>query len=222
MTINHLHKLRPNAQLMSHISDRFRGVLWVALGLFGSLATATHTHAQDALSNAIIQFPEDTIVEFELVDTHGFYQSTFGVVDSSTQKKVPLFVEVKPYNDNTPSVPGRDDTGTVPDFLGTVEGGAVVNGAGEASKFIKYTFKGGVSYVFYMDSLDPRTRQVKTSYLSTNNLSSRFSGSLVAGQSGNLIEWDDSGLPRPGKDSDFDDFAIIAGGFPLAACPLVR
>jgi len=181
------------------------------------------TQAQDAaLSNAVIQFPEDTVIEFELVDTHGYYQSTFGVIEGDTKKKVPLFVEIKPYDQPNPSVPGRDDTGTPPDFYGTVEGGSVVNGQGQADKFIKYTFRAGVPYVFYMDSLDPQTKQVRTSYLSSNSLATRFSGSLVAGQTGNLIEWDDSGLPRPGKDNDFDDFAIIAGGFTLEPCPFVR
>lgn len=191
-----------------------------AIGLTSSLAASAQ--AQEALSNAAIQFPEDTIIEFELVDTHGFYQSTFGVQDARTGKKNPLFVEVKPYDQPNPSVPGRDDTGTSPDYYGTVEGGTVVNGEGQANKFIRYTFRANTPYVFYMDSIDPRTRQTKTAYLSTNNLAARFSGSLVAGQSGNLIEWDDSGLPRPGKDSDFDDFAIIAGGFTIEPCPFVR
>ncbi|MDX2228162.1 MAG: hypothetical protein NW220_00900 [Leptolyngbyaceae cyanobacterium bins.349] len=191
-----------------------------AIGVTSAIAPATQ--AQEALTNGAIRFPEDTVVEFELVDTHGYYQSTFGVVDTTTRQKVPLFVEIKPYDQPNPSVPGRDDTGTTPDYYGTVEGGSVVNGEGQANKFIKYTFKAGVPYVFYMDSVDPRTREVKTSYLSTNNLATRFSGSLVAGETGNLIEWDDSGLPRPGKDNDFDDFAIIAGGFTLGPCPLVR
>jgi hypothetical protein len=189
-----------------------------AISLTGAVASVTQ--AQEALTNAVIQFPEDTIIEFELIDTHGYYQSTFGVVDSSTKRKVPLFVETKPYDDNTPSVPGRDDTGTQPDFRGTVEGGGVVNGEGQANKFIKFTFKAGTPYVFYLDSVDPVTKQTKTSYLSTNNLAGRFTGSLVAGETGNLIEWDDSGLPKPGKDNDFDDFAIIAGGFVLTPCPL--
>lgn len=191
-----------------------------SLGLAGTLPAPTQ--AQEALTNAPIQFPEDTIVEFELIDTHGFYQSTFGVEDTRTGKKTPLFVEVKPYNDVTPSVPGRNDTGTQPDYLGTVEGGAVVNGEGQASKLIKFQFQANTPYVFYLDSIDPRTRQAKTTYVSTSSVAAAFSGSLVAGETGNQIKWDDSGLPRPGKDSDFDDFAIIAGGFTLNPCPFVR
>ncbi len=193
-----------------------------ALSVVGLAAIAPAVRAQDALSNNTIQFPEDTVIEFELIDTHGYYQSTFGVIDVTNRQKTPLFIEIKPYNERVASVPGRDDTGTTPDFPGTVEGGSVVNGNRESSKFIKHTFKAGVPYVFYMDSMDPRTQQIKTSYISTNALATRFSGSLTAGATGNLIEWDDSGLPKPGKDSDFDDFAIIAGGFELTPCPLVR
>lgn len=190
-----------------------------AIGLTSGFAPSVQAQA---LTNTVIQFPEDTVIEFELVDTHGYYQSTFGVQDTRTGRKTPLFVEVKPFDQPNSSVPGRDDTGTSPDFYGTVEGGSVVNGEGQANKLIKFTFRSGTPYVFYMDSTDPRTKQVKTAYLSTNNLATRFSGSLVAGESGNLIEWDDSGLPKPGKDSDFDDFAIIAGGFTIAPCPFVR
>ncbi|MDX2243053.1 MAG: hypothetical protein NW224_20425 [Leptolyngbyaceae cyanobacterium bins.302] len=193
-----------------------------ALCSLGFVGLSTSTPAQETLTNAAIQFPEETIVEFELVDTHGFYQSTFGVVDARTGKKTPLFVEVKPYNDTTPSVPGRNDTGTQPDYLGTVEGGAIVNGEGQAVNLIKFRFQANTPYVFYLDSLDPRTRQIRTTYVSTNSVAAAFSGSLVAGQEGNLIKWDDSGLPRPGKDSDFDDFAIIAGGFTLNPCPFVQ
>lgn len=198
----------------------FRNLAIASLSAIGITAFATSVNAQESLANNTIQFPEDTIIEFEIVDTHGYYQSTFGVIDTNTRQKSPLFVEVKPYDARVASVPGRDDTGTEPDFPGTVEGGTVVNGEGQASKFIKYTFKAGVPYVFYMDSVDPITKVAKTSYISTNNLATRFSGSLEAGETGNLIEWDDSGLPKPGKDSDFDDFAIIAGGFVLTPCPL--
>lgn len=191
-----------------------------SLGFAGTLSTAAQS--QEALNNNAVQFQEDTVIEFELVDTHGYYQSTFGVIDGNTKQKIPLFVEVRGYDEATPSVQGRDDTGNTPDYRGTVEGGTVVNGEGQANKYIKYTFKSGVPYVFYLDSVDPRTKETKTTLISLNGASSRFSGSLEAGETGNLIEWDDSGLPRPGKDNDFDDFAIIAGGFPLTPCPFVQ
>ncbi|MBF2026495.1 MAG: hypothetical protein IGS48_06975 [Oscillatoriales cyanobacterium C42_A2020_001] len=198
-----------------------RRVAIACLTSFGILsALPPSAPAQEALSNTTIQFQEDTIVEFELIDTHGYFQSTFGVLDTRTGVKTPLFIEVKPFNETTPSVQGRNDTGTEPDFRGTVEGGGVVNGERQASNLIKFRFQAGTPYAFYLDSVDPRTGQAKTTYVSTNSVAAAFSGNLEAGETGNLIKWDDSGFPRPGKDSDFDDFAIIAGGFPITPCPL--
>lgn len=191
-----------------------------SLGLLAALPFSLQ--AQEALSNAVIQFQEDTIIEFELIDTHGYFQSTFGVVDTRTGVKTPLFIEVKPFNDTVPSVQGRNDTGTEPDFRGTVEGGSVVNGERQANNLIKFRFQAGTPYAFYLDSVDPRTGQAKTTYVSTNSIAAAFDGNLEAGETGNVIKWDDSGFPRPGKDSDFDDFAIIAGGFPITPCPLKR
>jgi len=189
-----------------------------ALSLVGAIGTSTQ--AQETLSNNTIQFPEETVVEFEIVDTHGYYQSTIGVVNLKTGQKTPLFVEKQGFDAPTSSVAGRDDTNTNADFKGTVEGGTIVNGAGEASNLIKYTFEAGTPYALYLDSVDPRTKQARVSLVSTNVNATSFAGSLTAGESGNSIKWDDSGLPRPGKDSDFDDFVIIAGGFTLESCPI--
>jgi hypothetical protein len=37
------------------------------------------------------------------------------------------------------------------------------------------------------------------------------------------MAWDDTGLPQPGKDQDFDDFVIEAGGYLVSVpCPAVR
>lgn len=189
-----------------------------ALGLVGAIAHSAP--AQESLSNSSIQFTETTVVEFEIVDTHGYYQSTVGIVNLKTGQKTPLFVEKQGFDAPTSSVAGRDDTNTNADFKGTVEGGTIVNGAGEASNLIKYTFEAGTPYALYLDSVDPRTKQTRVSVVSTNVNAASFAGSLTAGESGNLIKWDDAGLPRPGKDSDFDDFAIIAGGFTLESCPI--
>jgi hypothetical protein len=57
-------------------------------------------------------------------------------------------------------------------------------------------------------------------------LAAAFNGSLDGGTNeeitGVRIAWDDTGLPQPGKDEDFDDFVIEAGGFPPVPCPPIR
>lgn len=188
-----------------------------AIGLAGFLASPTQ--AQEALTNSNIQFPEETIVEFEIGETHGYYQSTIGVVNLKTGVKTPLFIEVRGYDSPEASVPGRDDTGSTPDFPGTVAGGTIVNGNREASNLYRFTFEANTPYALYLDSVDPNTKQPRPSFVSTNVNAASFAGSLTGGVSGNQIKWDDSGLPKPGKDSDFDDFTLIAGGFTLEACP---
>ncbi|HEY9604411.1 MAG TPA: hypothetical protein V6C85_22535, partial [Allocoleopsis sp.] len=52
--------------------------------------------AVDQFDTNGIQFDVDTIVEFEFVQSHGAYQSTFGVIDLDTREKTPLISEVKP------------------------------------------------------------------------------------------------------------------------------
>ena len=54
----------------------------ITLGTLGLINVWTDPAvAADYFGNDIIQFEQDTIVEFEFIESHGAYQSTFGVID---------------------------------------------------------------------------------------------------------------------------------------------
>jgi hypothetical protein len=193
----------------------------MAAGLVGSLTAPVQ--AQDSFGNQVVQFPVDTTVEFEFKESHGAYQSTLGIVNVDTGQPVKvLFSEVKPYDaagtgQTQPSSPGQNNTGTSVDFLGTVQGGTVQN------QFSEFTFQANTRYGFYLESVSP-TGQTRRTVLSTSDLAAVFNGALDAGNRGGItgtrIAWDDNGLPQPGKDQDFDDFVIEAGGYLVTApCP---
>lgn len=210
-------------------------IRWTAIASFsalGLLGTLTGTaQAQEAFGTDAVQFAEDTTVEFEFKESHGAYQATFGVVNLDTGETTPLYVEAKPYDTYgsgqiEPSTGGQNDTGSSGDFLGTVQGGTVRNAQGEASALSEFTFRANSRYAFYLDTVSP-TGQTRRSLRSTSNLATLFDGALDAGDRsgvvGTRVAWDDSGLPRPGKDSDFDDFVIEAGGYLVTVpCPPVR
>ncbi len=197
-----------------------------AIGLCSSLAVSTQ--AQEALTNNAVQFSEDTIIEFEVTETHGFLQSTFGVINTRTGKKTPLFIENKPFDAWTGQPPASRQPGgqrVYEDYTGTVAGGSIVNGEGQANPLIKFRFDANTPYVFYLDSVNPYTKKIRTQLVSTNLNNTRFSGNLEAGEPGNPINWEDTGLITPvvaGNDRDYNDFNIIAGGFLLTPCPLRR
>jgi hypothetical protein len=196
----------------------------IAAGLVGSLAAPVQ--AQDSFGNQVVQFPVDTTVEFEFVESHGAYQSSIGVVNLDTNQPVAvLFSETKPYDtagtgQPQPSSPGQNNTGEAIDFIGTVQGGTIQD------RFTEFTFEANTRYGFYLESVSP-TGQTRRTVLSTSDLAAIFDGALDAGNRGGItgtrIAWDDAGLPRPGKDSDFDDFVIEAGGYLVTApCPPIR
>lgn len=197
-----------------------------AIGL-GSALTGS-AQAQETLTNNAVQFSEDTIIEFEVTETHGFLQSTFGVINTRTGQKTPLFIETKPFDAWTGQPPAARQPGgqrIYNDYTGTVAGGSIVNGERQANPLIRFKFDAGTPYVFYLDSVNPYTKKVRTQLVSTNLDNTRFSGNLEAGESGNPINWEDTGLITPvvaGNDRDFNDFNIIAGGFLLGPCPIRR
>ena len=196
----------------------------MASGLFGSFAAPVQ--AQDAFGNQVIQFPVDTTVEFEFKESHGAYQSTIGIVDLETGQPVQvLFSESKPYDQfgtgqSQTRSPGQNNIGTSLDFLGTVQGGTVQN------QLTEFTFQANKRYAFYLESVSP-TGQTRRTVLSSSSLAAVFDGSLSSGERGGVvgsrIAWDDDGLPQaPGKDDDFDDFVIEAGGYLIeVGCPPV-
>ncbi|MEP0754012.1 hypothetical protein NDA03_17480 [Trichocoleus sp. Lan] len=210
---------------MKRKNGRTTGFKWL-LGAIaaGFMGVATPVHAEDLFGNEAVQFPVDTTIEFEFKESHGAYRSTLGVVNLDTGEETVLFQEVKPYDgfgseQPQPSSPGQNNIGTAIDFLGTVDGGAVQN------RLSEYTFKANTRYAFYLESVSP-TGQTRRSVRSTTNLAAAFNGSLDGGTNeeitGVRIAWDDTGLPQPGKDEDFDDFVIEAGGFPPVPCPPIR
>ncbi|MBW4521422.1 MAG: hypothetical protein KME16_17210 [Scytolyngbya sp. HA4215-MV1] len=204
--------------------------------LFPSLLTLLSTLAMLALpaqakeigGTDVIKFSEDTTIEFEFKESHGANQSTFGIINLDTNETVELFREVKPYDQfgsgqPQSSSPRQDDTGTPLDYLGTVAGGTVQNRLGESNALTEYTFRANTRYAFYLESVSPTgmTRRVRQAGL---NLRAAIEGSLNAGQQGEItgtrISLDDDGLARPGKDDDFDDFVIEAGGYLITKlCP---
>src|SRR5919202_3774262 len=119
----------------------------IAAGVLGTFSRPAQ--AADQFDTNGIQFDVDTIVEFEFVESHGAYQSTFGVINLDTGKKTPLLAEVKP-SDNYQDVnrtsqyraPGDRDPR---DFVGT-PGNTVPQPLEE------FEFKAGKRYAFYLES----------------------------------------------------------------------
>jgi hypothetical protein len=214
----------------------------IAVGVLGSFATPVQAQTNiDEFDNRAVQFTEDTVVEFEFDKSLGIYQSSFGVVNLSqcggqtvdTCQKTELFREVRPFDkgealtleDKNRASQGQ--TRDPNDFIGT-PGTTVL---GETRK--KFTFQANTRYAFYLDSVyihdvaiteggrtrvERRTDRKPTVY-SVNTESTRLSeGFAGLSRGGVRIQWDDTGIPRvsqPGQinpDSDFNDFAVIAGG----------
>ncbi|MGB3693769.1 MAG: hypothetical protein WBG70_11390 [Spirulinaceae cyanobacterium] len=193
----------------------------VATGLVSFLAPSVQ--AQEFFDGNAIAFNEDTIIEFEFVESHGAYQAALGVRNETTGQETVLFQELKPYDSfgqgtTESSSVGNDNTGTATDFLGSVEGGTV------ATRFTEFTFEAGERYSFYLVSVSP-TGQTSRTVLSTQNFA-RFFGSLNGGQQGDItgvrLGWEDGGRVEVGNDSDYDDFIIEAGGYLLTNCPPLR
>ncbi|MCU0565298.1 MAG: DUF4114 domain-containing protein [Oculatellaceae cyanobacterium Prado106] len=186
--------------------------------LLGSLLSlvAAPVQAEEIFDNRGIRFDVDTIVEFEFVESHGAYQSTFGVVNLDTGAKTPLIQEIKPSD--TPAnveVPSTfiDDTGRNTDFLGT-PGNTVTQPLAE------FEFKANTNYAFYLESfLNGKSEQIFYSVdtrNSNNSQRARFeSGINTLGNGGMLLNWDDTGsllVMQPEEDRDFDDFLVRVGG----------
>lgn len=200
------------------------GVVMMALGLWAfSLLPA---HAQTRINNRVIQFSEDTIVEFEIRSTQGANRSVVGVMmnPDTSATKIPLFEEVKPF----------DDFGLTnfTDYRGTVVGGTVrpvdspganlvaSRSNGEGSLIVEYLFRANTPYVFYMDVYTATENRYITTFTSTNVNAVNFRGALDDG-SGIAMGWEDDGegRVRPSgaleveiSDDDYDDVTILAGG----------
>lgn len=141
---------------------------WTCLGIFlgtaGLLnATTLEAVAADVVGNDGIRFKEDTIVEVEFIESHGAYQSTFGVVNLDscqtgasgsinldTCSKTPLLSEVKASDSfdtvyRSSSYETDLQAGRNNDFLGT-PGNTVPNYQSE------FLFEADKRYAFYLES----------------------------------------------------------------------
>lgn len=188
--------------------------------LFGTVSRPAQ--ATDEFDNNGIRFDVDTIVEFEFVESHGAYQSTFGVINLDTGEKTPLLAEVKPSDNPEPihrlskaRTPGERDPN---DFLGT-PGNTVPQPLAE------FTFKANTRYAFYLQSTyNGRPAGIVYSTNAQNfggNQQSKLEGGLSGLTNGGTVTlWDDTGsvLVKPNQnDNDYNDFIVRAGGH--LACP---
>jgi len=193
----------------------------LAGGWIGTLSPALQ--AQEIFGNSGIQFEQDTIIEFEFLESHGGYQSTFGVINLVTGEKTPLIEEVKPADfSQTILAPSDFSTdlglGNDTDFLGT-PGNAVPQPLAE------FQFQANTPYAFYLESSyngQPAGILYSTSTQNPGtNQQVLFEGGMPGLASGGvLLRWDDTGslLVRENQqDRDFDDFVVRAGGH--VACP---
>lgn len=182
--------------------------------LLGLLVTPVKS--QEIFGEEGIKFAVDTIVEFEFVESHGAYQSTFGVINLQTGQKSEIFKEIKGSdNEQALEVPSDyvDDSGRNADFAGT---------PGNTVPYPKteFYFQANTPYAFYLQSSingrDAGTLYSVESLNPTNNQQARFRGSFVnLSNGGVIIRWDDTGsklVRRDREDTDFDDFIVIMGG----------
>ncbi len=194
----------------------------VALGLLVSwLASTISAHAIAAdlsIGNSGLRFNRDTTVETNFLESHGAYQSTFGVLNLDTKEKTPLLVETKPADAVAPIArPSTrlNDRTTRLDFLGTP-------GQAVPQAVTKFTFRANNNYVFYLESTF-NGRPAGTVY-STDTLNPNrerqvvFTGTPtdLCTPSGMTLAWDDTGARlvrnRQQQDRDFDDFIVRLRG----------
>ena len=184
-------------------------VSWLA-GNFSTQAIA----ADMAIGNGGIKFNRDTTLEPSFLESHGAYQSTFGVINLDTKEKTPLLVEVKPADTSAPvgrPSTRKNDLDTLFDFAGTP-------GKTVPQPISKFTFRANNNYVFYLEStLNGRPAGIVYSTDTLNPNQERqvvFTGTPadLCGTGGMLVAWDDTGAKlvrtRQQQDRDFDDYIV--------------
>jgi hypothetical protein len=198
------------------MNNRFKSALSLGLSTIAATAITTLTpsaRANDNFNNNFIRFGKDTLVEFEVTETHGAYQSTFGVINLVTGEKTPLLAEVKASDDPSLVSPRSRD------FIGT-PGNTI------PQPLASYTFKAGQPYAFYMDNVY-QGREAGTVYSSNNRniggqLQSRVGDIGGLSSQGLKIDWEDTtpagGVIARRGDKDYNDFTIIAGGNAGKSC----
>jgi len=141
----------------------FGKIFGISLGTLGILNALGMAASADIVGNQGMRFEEDTIVEFEFIESHGAYQSVFGVIDLDSCQtnsagiinfdscvKTPLLAEVK-ASDKFDTVYRRSTYETDlqearnNDFLGT-PGDTVPDFEQE------FIFEASKRYAFYLES----------------------------------------------------------------------
>ncbi len=174
------------------------------------------------LGNGGVRFEQDTTLESEFVESHGAYQSTFGVVNLDTNEKTPLLIEDK-ASDRSETVfrpsSKQGDVDSLKDFVG-------LPGKSVTKTSAKYTFKAKANYVFYLESTyngRPTGVVYSSDVLNPDREQQvQFSGNATElCQSGMILNWDDTGSKlvrnRKQQDRDFDDFVVRVRE---TACPI--
>ncbi len=134
----------------------------ISLGTVGCIVPSAI--AENYFGNDNIQFDQDTTIEFEFIESHGAYQSTFGVIDLDSCQTQPggeiifnscdrtaLLVEAKASDaqDTVARSSSYEDSlsnqSAELDFIGT-PGNAVPRPMSE------FKFIGGKRYAFYLES----------------------------------------------------------------------
>ena len=137
-------------------------LIGLSLGILGCMTPSAI--AENYFGNNNIQFDQDTTIEFEFIESHGAYQSIFGVIDLdscqtqsngeinlSSCEKTALIVEAKASDaqDTVSRISSYEDTlsnqSQESDFIGT-PGNAVPRPMSE------FKFQAGKRYAFYLES----------------------------------------------------------------------
>lgn len=204
--------------------NRFATIAFtLSLGWLTSSLALPARAADLSIGNEGIRVNRSTTLETGFVESHGAYQSTFGVINLTTNEKTPLLIETKP-SDNPQTIfqPSSkvSDVGTQQDFLGT-PGNAVPQPVGQ------YVFQPNNDYVFYLESSfngRPTGILYSTDRLNPNaEQHVKFTGSVadLCQRGGLQIGWDDTGsrIVRnlAAQDRDYDDFIVKVRD---TACPI--
>lgn len=195
----------------------------LSLGWLTSSLVLPARAADMSIGNQGIRANKDATLQSEFVESHGAYQSTFGVINLTTKEKTPLLVETKPSDSpDTIFRPSTkiDDLGSELDFPGT-PGNAVPEPARQ------YTFRPNNDYVFYLESsFNGRPTGILYSTDSLNPNAEqhvKFTGDInsLCQSGGMMLGWDDTGSRivrnRDAQDRDYDDFVVRMRD---TACPV--
>lgn len=187
--------------------------------------------AEELFGNQGISFDIDTAIEFQFQESHGAFQSEFGVVNLDncqnptkieTCEKVALFTEIKPSdkyqnvneasrfinNINNPNAPTTDFIGTCGNTIIDCQQRFVFKKNTRYALYLASTYNGQPRSTLYsLDAINPNKEQFL-----------KFSGQLADLAAGGInLDWDDTGVVTSLEERDFDDFVIRVGGH--LVCP---